>query len=275
MAEFFGDLERTLADLYPWRWPIGIGFFIVIAGILAYGYYRGWHRWIRRHSLPIGLAGAPLLALVGFLAYDLGTPLFTNKTVEEEFPFSFAAAVPEGMSREEVEEAMAVMAQVTQPMVEEAMPVDMMMLPTSPTPQPSETPTPTNTPVPPSSPEPSGPEAVKLKSGEFQDQDSFHKGSGEATIYEGPDGSLLLRLETLDVTNGPDLHVFLSPHSDPEDSRDVKSPGYVDLGKLKGNRGNQNYPIPDDVNLDEQNSVVIYCVPFSVIFSVAMLEDTA
>ena len=40
---------------------------------------------------------------------------------------------------------------------------------------------------------------------------------------------------------------------------------------MKGNVGNQNYGIPDDVNLDEFQSVVIYCVPFGVVFSSAAL----
>lgn len=107
----------------------------------------------------------------------------------------------------------------------------------------------------------------------FQDQDVFHKGSGEATVFRGPDGEYLLRLEALDVTNGPDLHVILTPHSSPGRKDDVMAAGSVDLGKLKGNRGNQNYPISDDVDINAQRSVVIYCQPFSVIFSVAQLED--
>ena len=49
--------------------------------------------------------------------------------------------------------------------------------------------------------------------------------------------------------------------------------GFVDLGKLKGNRGNQNYEIPDGVDVAAQGSVVIYCMPFHVIFSVASLRD--
>ena len=78
----------------------------------------------------------------------------------------------------------------------------------------------------------------------FSDRDRIHKGSGEAIIYRAEDGSHLLRLENLNVTNGPDLHVFLSPHTDPKDRDDVMSPGYFSLGPLKGNQGNQNYPIP-------------------------------
>jgi hypothetical protein len=118
----------------------------------------------------------------------------------------------------------------------------------------------------------SGP--VVLAMGSFRDADSFHKGSGTASIYQGPDGSRVLRFEDFSVTNGPDLHVFLTSASDAQSSDDVMSPGgYIDLGELKGNVGNQNYTIPDDFDIPENGSVVIYCVPFHVIFSVAPLQD--
>ena len=35
----------------------------------------------------------------------------------------------------------------------------------------------------------------------------------------------------------------------------------VHLGALKGNVGNQNYEVPEDVDLSQYRSVVIYCVP--------------
>ena len=109
--------------------------------------------------------------------------------------------------------------------------------------------------------------------GSFKDADAFHRGSGAATIYRTPDGAEILRLENLDVTNGPALHVVLSTHPDPERSEQVKQEGYVDLGDLKGNRGNQNYPIPAGVDTSIHKSVVIYCYPFAVVFSVATLEE--
>lgn len=118
-------------------------------------------------------------------------------------------------------------------------------------------------------------EVVRLRVGEFKDTDAFHRGSGQAAIYSGPGGSYLLRLENLDVTNGPALHVYLSLHADPESADDVKRPGYLDLGKQKGNRGNQNYPIPAGTDISTFNSVVIYCKPFAVVFSVASLGDAA
>ena len=114
---------------------------------------------------------------------------------------------------------------------------------------------------------------AKLRAGSFRDVDRFHKGSGMATVYRGPDGNLLLRLDDFRVTNGPDLHVIITPHPDPKGSSEVKTEGYVDLGKLKGNIGGQNYEIPDGVDAASIGAVVIYCKPFNVVFSVASLAD--
>ena len=109
-----------------------------------------------------------------------------------------------------------------------------------------------------------------LLSGMFVDQDSFHKGSGEASIYELEDGSKVLRFENFEVTNGPDLRVLLSGSSSLSSSSDLGD--YVELSKLKGNKGNQNYDISSDVDLSKYKSVVIYCKPFHVIFSTASLN---
>ena len=75
------------------------------------------------------------------------------------------------------------------------------------------------------------------------------------------------------MTNGPDLHVILSPSLAPESRDDVHQPGYLDLGSLKGNVGNQNYEIPADADVNSLFRVVIYCSPFHVVFSVATLQD--
>ena len=101
------------------------------------------------------------------------------------------------------------------------------------------------------------------------DADNFHQGSGTATIYELDDGSRVLRFEDFEVTNGPDLHVLLVPHGNPQTQDDIT--GYLDLGSLKGNIGDQNYELPDDLDLSQYGSVVIYCVPFHVLFSAASL----
>ncbi len=111
-----------------------------------------------------------------------------------------------------------------------------------------------------------GPDA--LASGEFSGVDSFHQGSGDATVYQLEDGSRVLRLEDFDVTNGPDLHVLLSTSADPE----AELGDYIDLGSLKGNVGNQNYEIADNIDLTGYLSVVIYCQPFHVVFATAPLS---
>lgn len=113
-------------------------------------------------------------------------------------------------------------------------------------------------------------EPVALRTGEFVDADSFHKGAGTATIYDLPDGGRVLRLEDFEVTNGPDLHVLLAIGEQPTGRNDIGE--YVDLGKLKGNLGNQNYEIPADVDISQYQSVVIYCEPFHVVFSTATLN---
>jgi hypothetical protein len=293
----FGDIERIFADLYPYRWAFAAGVLVLRALLTGYGYWKGWHRTIWRYRLPVGIVSIPMLALTIWLGWSLGSPLFTNTTVDEEFPFAFTAQVPPNMEREDVELVMSGIAQVDMP-VNEPMPtmaaeppqlVDQTKLtppsddetanqpaatepPAAPALSPTSTPVAEPTLTPPPTPAPVGP--MKLKVCQFQDIDSFHKGSGEATIYRGPDGSHLLRLENFEVTNGPDLHVILSPREGPQEiGGRLKTEGYVDLGKLKGNMGNQNYEIPPEVDIEIHNTVTIYCTPFHVIFSVAVLQQ--
>lgn len=104
-------------------------------------------------------------------------------------------------------------------------------------------------------------EPTLLASGSFQDGDSFHKGSGDAFVYELPDGQTIVRFEDFDVTNGPDLFVYLAT--------DASASDFVDLGRLKGNKGNQNYTIPAGTDLEKYDTVLIWCRAFSVLFSTA------
>ena len=272
----FGDIERAFADLYEYRFIIGAVFILALAAALYIAYRLGWHLFIMRHRVPFIIGGTPVAIVALFLAWSLASPLFTNVTVEEEFPFALNATIPEGMERTDVEMVMAGMAMVDDAVMEEAMPsavsitagtmlgsgmdvaamgvdggvavMDGMMAAASPQ-----------------------AEVQRVTTGNFKDADAFHQGSGQAIIFSAPGGGHLLRLENLDVTNGPALHVIISPHADPTRGNEVKLPGYADLGPLKGNRGNQNYTIPADVDISAIKSVVIYCKPFSVVFSVATL----
>ena len=113
-------------------------------------------------------------------------------------------------------------------------------------------------------------EWIVVRQGSFVDADSFHKGSGMATIFQQGEEQVL-RFEAFTVTNGPDLHVILTKHPAPASRSDVGE-DYIDLGSLKGNQGNQNYEIPAGTDLSQYQSVVIYCVPFHVVFATATLN---
>lgn len=435
MLEFFGHLERLASDLYPWRFLILAIVLVVAAAVLHFAYRRGWHTYVWERRVRFGIIGTPILALLLFIAWDLGSPLFINKTVEEEFPFAFAGVMPEGVAMEDAEMAMEVMSRVDMPAME-AMPSEIMamtvttsrylalksgvglrdggqyldvevyrgnelveggsvtnrgiavangevlggqliyrsnrdriylgdalvypggveetisikpsagrlpivnpvtftdggvyilneeivtgvafmttelsgiveMTPLGPTvfgrraedvlevknaqgeiveprrglaimehvwidgvkedilAQPNYVHQISTTDIVTAGPE-------RLKAGMFRDWDRIHKGSGEAVIYRAADGSHLLRLENIDVTNGPDLHVLVSPHPDPRHRDHVKEPGYFSLGPLKGNRGSQNYPIQAEQDPASFGSVIIYCVPFQVIFTIAPLME--
>ncbi|WP_240134578.1 DM13 domain-containing protein [Streptomyces sp. MUM 178J] len=115
---------------------------------------------------------------------------------------------------------------------------------------------------------PAGP--VTLAEGELISHE--HTTTGSVKILRLPDGSRTLRLENLDTSNGPDLRVLLSdaPVKEGKAGWHVFDDGaYVSLGKLKGNKGDQNYALPADVDLDKFTSVSIWCDRFDVSFGAA------
>lgn len=113
-----------------------------------------------------------------------------------------------------------------------------------------------------------------VRQGRFSDADRAHEGQGLAEILQTVDGTYLLRLSEFQVTNGPDLKVWLLTAEDPKASRDVSASEWLSLGPLKGNIGDQIYPIPADADIDRYRSVVIWCERFSVLFSPAPLADS-
>ncbi|MCX5405666.1 DM13 domain-containing protein [Streptomyces sp. NBC_00335] len=101
-----------------------------------------------------------------------------------------------------------------------------------------------------------------------------HTTTGTAKLIRLPDGSHTLRLENLDTSNGPDLRVWLTDAPVKEGTagwRVFDDGKYVSLGKLKGNKGDQNYAIPADVNPSDYGSITIWCDRFDVSFGAAAL----
>jgi hypothetical protein len=113
--------------------------------------------------------------------------------------------------------------------------------------------------------EPSGIE--ELGSGEFRSLE--HGTTGLARIVELEDGSRFVRLEDLDTLDGPDLRVYLTDQPVSDDWGVWDDGRYVDLGALKGNIGDSNYLIPEDVDPLDFRTVVIWCRRFTVGFGVA------
>lgn len=114
---------------------------------------------------------------------------------------------------------------------------------------------------------------VTVASGQFISHE--HRTSGQARVLRLADGSRILRLEHLDTSDGPALHVWLSDqpviagHSGWGRFDDG---AHLDLGDLKGNKGDQNYPVPDGVDLHRFTSVSIWCARFHVSFGAAALS---
>jgi hypothetical protein len=98
-----------------------------------------------------------------------------------------------------------------------------------------------------------------------------HETKGTVAIYQLADGKRTLRLTEFETSNGPDVHVYLVAAPEANDNETVKQAGFIDLGSMKGNKGDQNYDIPGDVDLNKYRSVSIWCVRFGVNFGSAAL----
>ncbi|HLE13971.1 MAG TPA: DM13 domain-containing protein [Anaerolineales bacterium] len=214
------------------------------------------------------------LVACGAVVWYLASPLFINRTVDEDFPVTLPEpAELQDMSAQELEqleeefmtalppaetiagmpaperqvlqdEAMKIATHMPEKVMQEHMPTAAITTSVA--------------------------EPVLQLRGEFYGADDFHRGSGMALIYQLADGGYLLRLEDFEVINGPDLHVILAEDDRPYDHATLGD--YLDLGELKGNLGDQNYAIPAGTDLTGYGSVVIYCVPFRAIFAIAPFE---
>jgi hypothetical protein len=112
---------------------------------------------------------------------------------------------------------------------------------------------------------------VKIKSGKFQQGDSTYSINGNVLIDETKKA---LALSEFNVTNGPDLFVYLvkATTSTNESIKEaVDKNQYVIVDELKGNQGNQLYTLPNSVDINEYTHVSIWCKRFSRNFGFAEL----
>jgi hypothetical protein len=111
----------------------------------------------------------------------------------------------------------------------------------------------------------------QLAAGQFHS--GAHETKGTATVFQLADGKKTLRLTNFETSNGPDVHVYLVAATDAKDNDAVTKAGYVDLGSLKGNIGDQNYKLPANADLAKYRAVTIWCKRFSVNFGTAPLMN--
>lgn len=102
-----------------------------------------------------------------------------------------------------------------------------------------------------------------------------HETRGTATVQDLGDGRRVLRLTEFATSNGPDVRVYLVAADDAADNATVTDAGFVELGRLKGNEGDQNYEVPADLDFARYRAVTIWCRRFGVNFATAPLTPTS
>ncbi len=111
--------------------------------------------------------------------------------------------------------------------------------------------------------------ASLLASGDFESR--AHEGRGVARVLDLGGGARVLRLVDFSTSDGPDLQVYLLGSASAASRADLEAGGFVSLGALKGNIGEQNYEIPAGVDLSRYAAVSIWCRRFGVNFATAVL----
>ena len=105
---------------------------------------------------------------------------------------------------------------------------------------------------------------VQVSAGAFRS--AAHETTGDAQLVRKPDGSLVVVLRDLSTDPGPDLRVYVTRGDGSKVERGV------DLGKLKGNKGTQQYAVPAGTDAADIEAVVVWCRAFSVSFGAASLK---
>lgn len=117
------------------------------------------------------------------------------------------------------------------------------------------------------------PSIKTIAQGEFTQGDSTYTISGNVAVTED-NGARVISFRDFDVTNGPDLFVYIvtSPNTDNQTVKEAVREGkFVSIGALKGNKGNQTYILPPEIELNENTVISIWCRRFSRNFGSADL----
>ena len=90
-----------------------------------------------------------------------------------------------------------------------------------------------------------------MKTGNLIGGDAEHPASGTVKIEKN-----IVFLDNVQISQAPDGRVILA--------KDFDEATGVRLGALQGFTGSHQYPIPETINTDDYNTVLIWCDQFNV-----------
>lgn len=106
-----------------------------------------------------------------------------------------------------------------------------------------------------------------VQTASFVNADLLHRGEGNVNLYQDDQGYTVIRFEDVSFTKGPDLFVYLTNSPDKVTKFDLQ------VGQLKGNKGDQNYTVkPVDGAPADYKYVMVWCRAFDVVFATAELQ---
>ncbi|MFT6812821.1 MAG: hypothetical protein ACJASK_001445 [Ilumatobacter sp.] len=234
--------------------------------------------WIRNNLkivIPGALVGLGVLAFLAFGVFGVHTKFIDDKVSEDGPVFASGAvgtepvAVPEGALADEAGAAGEV---VSDQVPVEEVPVDQVPVEEVPVEEVvAVEEVPVEEVVAVEEPAVVAGEIVTLARGTFGERS--HPGEGTAVVLNDGSEQRFLRFEDDFATdNGPDLFVYLTTADADAPAGDFGVDGqFVNLGRLSGNVGAQNYEIPVGLDLGEFDTVVVWCDRFSVAFTTADL----
>lgn len=114
-------------------------------------------------------------------------------------------------------------------------------------------------------------DTVQVAAGTFYDIDQT--GRGSVAIYRFADGRQALRLEDFFVTQNVDLEIHLSALEAPQTTEEFLRSPAEEVADLEVTAGSMNFLLPDTVDLEAYQSIVIWCPPLNTAYAAAALAE--
>jgi hypothetical protein len=104
-VNIIGDIERFVAELWPFRVPIAITLIVALLIVGLVAWRRGWHH-VATARPRLSLATLAIALAVGLpVAWILGSPLFIRTELHEETPVAVPGTAPLALLEGEFEGA--------------------------------------------------------------------------------------------------------------------------------------------------------------------------